>query len=218
MEAEQDVIKQRFKSGFWGIVQNSNGFRELILTRFNVVSLIITIFIVVLYLSNIKTTDESFKLITNLNSTIISLLSGIVGLNLAGLTIIMTFTNPEIVDDGALKQYNEFIDTGKVGVSYFQIVIAKFSFMVLFQTASLLFFIVSITVGNLNIKVDEQIAYRINTCVFSFSMYLIVFSVVLVIALILNLFTFSQTSNFVKFMKRFTTSDCENNENDRSSN
>lgn len=133
----------------------------------------------------------------------LSLLGGIVGLSLAGLTMIITFSSTEIVDDSVMKQYEMYLNEHKLNASYFQTAIAKFSFIVFVQVVSLLFFvIVSITAG-FKIEVEVKWAYWINSFVFLFGSYLISYSILLVIASVLNLFTFSQTSNFIKFVSKF---------------
>ncbi len=207
-----EIIKSRFKEGFSGIVRNSGGYKELFYTQFNLYTVLISIFIISLYFCNIKTAKESLLILDKLNTSVISLLGGIVGLSLAGLTMIITFSNPEIIERSSKKQFEEFLKNDSFNISYFQKAIAKFSFIVFFQIVTLIFLFISATVKDFDIKVPNQLAYWFNSIIFCISIYMIVFSLILVIASILNLFTFSQTSNFFNFVKQFPEPPNKNDE------
>jgi hypothetical protein len=195
------IIKEKFKSGFQGIIFNSGGISKLLCTKFNLGAVILTLIISVVYYFNISKISEEIRLIDALISISISLLSGIVGLSLAGLTLIITFSNPEVIEYCSKNQFEQFEKENYFNVSYYQKAVAKFAFIVFFQVCTLIiFFTISIFRG-FNIEICECYAHLINAITFCFGFYFIVFSLILVLVSILNLFTFSQTSNFFNFMK-----------------
>jgi ABC-type multidrug transport system fused ATPase/permease subunit len=191
---DSKLIKRKFKSGIKGIIHNSGGLGELLWTKFNFWSGIIALLVITLYRFNIKEITDELKLIDSLNSAAISLLGGIVGLSLAGLTLIITFGNPEVIERSSKKQSEQFQKENNFNVSYFQKAIAKFTFIVFFQVCVLILFFLTSTIRSMDIKINENQAHWINTIIFCLGSYLIIFSLVLVLASIMNLFTFSQTS------------------------
>lgn len=211
------IIKEKFKPGFQGIIFNSGGISKLFCTKFNLSAVILTVIISVVYYLNVSKISEEIRLIETLISIAISLLSGIVGLSLAGLTLIITFSNPEVIEYSSKNQFEQFEKDNYFNVSYYQKAIAKFSFIVFFQVCTLiLFFIISIFKG-FKIEICECHAHIINAITFCLGFYFIVFSLILVLVSILNLFTFSQTSNFFNFMKyrpNISENDQMNNSND----
>ncbi len=203
---DSKLIKHKFKSGINGIIHNSGGLRELLWTKFNFWSGIIALVVITLYSLNIKEIPDELELIDSLNSVAISLLGGIVGLSLAGLTLIITFGNPEVIERSSKKQSEQFQKENNFNVSYFQKAIAKFAFIVFFQVCVLILFFFTSMIRSMNIKINESQAHWINTIIFCLGIYLVIFSLVLVLASIINLFTFSQTSNFFNFMKHIVKS------------
>lgn len=213
-ETNDKIIKEKFKHGLKGVVFNSGGWTQLFGTKFNLWSLIITLFLIVLFILNVDTNEKSLKLIDSLNSTANSILGGIVGLSLAGLTLIITFGNPEVIENSAKKQSLQFSSTENFDVSYFQKAIAKFAFIVFFQVLSLIFFFISSIIRGMDIEISEKYVYYANLLIFSIGTYLMVFSLILVVASIMNLFTFSQTSNFFNFIKHIPTRKTSDHQDD----
>lgn len=219
-----EVIRKNFKSGLRGIINSSGGFKQLFYTMFHFWSIIILLCIVTLYSFNVKTAEHSLNLIDSLIASATSVLGGIVGLSLAGLTLIITFSNPEVIERSVSKQLKDYqkqlaeYEEGnhiKLDPSYFQKAIAKFSFIVLFQVISLIFFFLCGIFRGFVFEINPQIAYWINTVVFGAGIYLMTFSLILVVASILNLFTFSQTSTFLDFMKKLKTQSSNESEQDQ---
>lgn len=195
------IIKEKFKSGFQGIIFNSGGISKLLYNEYNLSAILLTLIISVVYYFNVSKISEEISLINALISIAISLLSGIVGLSLAGLTLIITFSNPVVIEYCSKNQFEQFKKDNFFKVSYYQKAVAKFAFIVFFQVCTLIiFFLLSIFRG-FNIKICECHAHIINAIIFCFGFYFLVFSLILVLVSILNLFTFSQTSNFFNFMK-----------------
>jgi hypothetical protein len=202
-EFEAIIIKNNFKKGLYGVIKDSGGFKELFITRYNLLSIIVSFFLLIIYLLQVKNASHAVKFLEILNDKALPLLGGIVGLSLAGLTLIITFSNREIIDRCSSAQYSDFKKNGMFNASYFQKVVAKFAFIVLIQVLTLLLFFFTSLLLNFKININECCAFCINTIIFLLESYLIIYSFLLVIALILNLFTFSQTSNFIMFMKYY---------------
>lgn len=190
-----DFIHSKFKLTFRGIVENSDGWKELILTKYQLISVFISVPLIFCYFLNVSTAEKSLKVIGSVNSSALDLLGGIVGLSLAGLTLIITFGNQEMIQRGAKYQYQKYVDNGDIKPTYFQKAISKFAFIVFIQILALIVFFVSSIVVDFDIKIEESMAYCINSIFFSLGIHFLIYALILVIALILNLFSFSQQSN-----------------------
>jgi hypothetical protein len=200
MEKEEiDFINSKFKPSFRGIIEASGGWKELLWTKFHLFSGAISFCVIILYFLNISSIKESFDLIKTVGESAISLLGGIVGLSLAGLTLIITFGNPDMIARGSKYQYKQYSEKGDFEASYFQVAIAKFAFIVFYQILVLIVFFLISLFQDMDIEVNPALAFSTNTVVFCLSCHLLIFSLVLVIALIFNLFSFSQNSNFHNF-------------------
>jgi hypothetical protein len=206
---ENKIIKEFFAPDLKGIVKNSGGCKALFYTKYNLIAVMLTTVASFLYWLKNFNIEQSIEIVKTLNSTSISLLSGIVGLSLAGLTLIITFSNPYLVNRGIEIQVSNLKKQEILKASYFQKAIAKFSFIVFFQIITLIVFFISSIFEKFGFVVTSQIARCTNGIFFTIGFYLITFSLILVVASIFNLFTFSQTSNFVNFCKAKELSDKE---------
>lgn len=201
MKNEKKEISKVFQGRLKGIVIISGGLWELFWTKFNLVSLLITVFILSFYFLSVDSLEQSHVALSNLTESGVAILGSIVGLSLAGLTLIIAFSNTALISNSITSQLRKYLKDKTLTPSYFQKAVAKFSFIVLFQIMSLIFFLVINILCGYEIKSNSSYAFGVNKVIYTIALYFMIFSLVLVVASIVNLFTISQTSNFLDFME-----------------
>ncbi len=195
-------IKGLYKTNLRAIFKISGGIKNLLCTKYNFIAVLISLILLCILFLTVDLTQFPSDLNEKLIQGGISILTSIVGLGLAGLTLIITFSNPDLIERDIERQVSKF-DESNFDFTFFQKALAKFVFIVLFQTMTLFVLFCFSVILQLKIQMPIKITALLNLFGFFISCYLILYSILLVWASVLNLFYFSQMSNFSIMIKKF---------------
>jgi hypothetical protein len=195
-------IKGLYKTNLRAILKISGGIKNLLCTKYNFIAVLVSIILLCILFITIDISQFPSDLNEKLIQGGISILTSIVGLGLAGLTLIITFSNPDLIERDIERQVSKF-DESNFDFTFFQKALAKFVFIVLFQTMTLFVLFCFSVILQMKIQMPIKITALLNLLGFFISCYLILYSILLVWASVLNLFYFSQTSNFSIMIKKF---------------
>jgi ABC-type multidrug transport system fused ATPase/permease subunit len=145
--------------------------------------------------------EKLFNVITEIVDTGLSLDGGLIGLSLAGLTLIVTFGSEKLLKSMVKISVEDLLKNGmpdksKIKFSSYQTAVSKFGFAVFVQVISLiiLFFynlILKLELPSLN----ESLNTYFNAFFLSLAVFLILYSVFLVAQMTINIFTISQMNH-----------------------
>lgn len=199
---DSNNIKSLYKTNFRAILNISGGLKKIFCTKYNFIAVLLSIILLCILFITIDLTHFPGDLNEKLIQGGISILTSIVGLGLAGLTLIITFSNPDLIERDIERQVSKF-DESYFDFTFFQKALAKFVFIVLFQTVTLFVLFCFSVILQMKIQMPIKFTTLLNLIGFFISCYLILYSILLVWASILNLFYFSQMSNFSIMIKKF---------------
>ncbi len=149
--------------------------------------------------------EKLFDVIGEIVDTGLSLDGGLIGLSLAGLTLIVTFGSEKLLKSMVKISVEDLRKNGmpeksKIEFSGYQTAVSKFGFAVFVQVISLiiLFFY------NLVLKLEipspkEGLNTYFNAFFLSLAVFLILYSLFLVVQMTINIFTISQMNHSVYF-------------------
>jgi hypothetical protein len=149
---------------------------------------------------NLPASQTYALLIDNINVGL-ALDGGLIGVTLAGLTLIVTFGSETLMRNLVRVNLKEALDEGRVpGFSIYQKAVSKFTFAVIVQilTLILLFFIKIISGLKMSFTSDcyNQV---VNILAIFMCLFLLFFSLFLLVQMTLNIFTISQMNHAVFF-------------------
>jgi hypothetical protein len=168
------------------------------------VSAIITLITFLVLILGDFSSKKLFELIEKIVDTGLSLDGGLVGLSLAGLTLIVTFGSEKLLKSIVMlnirKPFEKEGSKKEIGFSGYQTAVSKFGFAVFVQVISLivLFFYNLISKLELSFSNDNLNIY-LNCIYLAFAVFLIVYSLFLVVQMTINIFTISQMNHSVYF-------------------
>lgn len=142
-----------------------------------------------------------FELIGEIVDTGLSLDGGLIGLSLAGLTLIVTFGSEKLLKSMVMLNVRKHLEKdAKVIFSGYQTAVSKFGFAVFVQVISLivLFFYNLISKLELSFTNDSMNAC-FNSFYLSVAVFLIIYSLFLVVQMTINIFTISQMNHCIYF-------------------
>ncbi|TNF48824.1 MAG: hypothetical protein EP305_04435 [Bacteroidetes bacterium] len=130
-----------------------------------------------------------------------SLDGGLIGLTLAGLTLIVTFGSERLLKHMVKLNITEaFVKKEAPGFSSYQTAVAKFGFAVFIQVITLIIlFGYSIGLRFSFSCPDQETNLLINSIYLSIAVFLILYSLFLVVQMTINIFTISQMNHGVYF-------------------
>jgi len=149
--------------------------------------------------------EKLLELIGKIVDTGLSLDGGLIGLSLAGLTLIVTFGSEKLLKSIVMLNVRrpfekDCLKNTKIGFSGYQTAVSKFGFAVFVQVVSLIVLFFYNLVYKLELSFDDQ---RLNTCFNSFylslAVFLIIYSLFLVVQMTVNIFTISQMNHSLYF-------------------
>ncbi|MBU3659138.1 MAG: hypothetical protein FGM14_04675 [Flavobacteriales bacterium] len=165
------------------------------------IALILSLVLFFFLLFSTRSANSILNLITKINELGLDLDGGLIGLTLAGLTLIVTFGSDrlmkQLIKGNLLKAIDE---EKKPGFSAYQTTVSKFGFAVFVQIITLIFLFVINLFIELNLTIDSESICKFLNCLFlSLEFFLIVYSLFLVVQMTLNIYTISQMNHSVYF-------------------
>lgn len=146
-----------------------------------------------------------FALIGEIVDTGLTLDGGLIGLSLAGLTLIVTFGSEKLLQSMVMLSVRKPFEkdapkNAKVGFSGYQTAVSKFGFAVFVQVISLivLFFYNLISKLELSFSSSSLNMY-FNSFYLGFAVFFIIYSLFLVVQMTVNIFTISQMNHSIYF-------------------
>lgn len=197
---EKDNVEKLHPYGFKGLIEVYGGWAFLKKPSFYL-SFIFSISVFVFSLISDSSEKELFDLIKDVVETGISLDGGLIGLTLAGLTLIVTFGSEKLLKRMVKLEVEKSFEEKRLPTfSGYQTAVSKFSFAVFVQVLTLVvLFIYKLTLG-FSFSFKWNILNGIfNSFYLSLAVFLVFFSLLLVVQMTLNIFTISQMNHSVYF-------------------
>jgi len=143
--------------------------------------------------------SDSYDLIKKLSDIGISLEGSLVGLSLAGLTLIVTFGSERLLKRLVKDSIKEDVKNRKgYNFSGYQTVVSKFGFAVLVQIIALIVLFGYSLIAQMNLSFDnEKLNILFNKIYFFFGVFLVLYSLFLLIQMTINIFNISQMNHAV---------------------
>ncbi|MCC7454203.1 MAG: hypothetical protein IT222_08570 [Crocinitomix sp.] len=196
-ETSDDHFKNLHKDGFkglWKIYSENNS----LIKRPIIISFLLTSVICFIVAGHVNGENLLILLDENINIGL-ALEGGLIGLTLAGLTLIVTFGSDKLmihlVRDNLLKAQSngEFPK-----YSVYQRSVAKFTFAVMVQVITLLVLFITNIFLKLNLSFSDELGNQtVNILCFFLCLFLMFYSLILVFQMTLNIFTISQINHSV---------------------
>lgn len=164
-------------------------------------SLIPSLFLSLVYFFVIEPSDLGLSLITKILDAGFGIISSLIGLSLAGLVLIVSFGNISLLKSLVVTNIKNAKRNNKVvGFSSYQTLIAKFTYAVFVQCVTLLFYFFVYIFVNFEIGLScSYCVFYLNLFTFSFILFFLVYSIVLLAHMIINIFTIAQMNHMVIF-------------------
>lgn len=186
--------------GLKGLFEVYGGFSFLCKPSFYVAFILsITLFFITLF-SGLEV-NEVFDSMSKVVEIGLSLDGGLIGLTLAGLTLIVTFGSERLLKHMVRINIEEaFKKSINPGFSSYQTAVAKFGFAVFVQVITLIIlFVYSIGIKFSFSFENESLNLTMNCLFLSIAVFLILYSLFLVVQMTINIFTISQMNHGVYF-------------------
>jgi len=144
---------------------------------------------------------STLNLLNNVIEVGLSLDGGLLGLTLAGLTLIVTFGSDRLLKHMVkINVENALENNREIGFSSYQTAVSKFAFAVFVQVITLIvLFIFSLAV-NFSFSFENEKYNHLFNCIYlSIAVFLVLYSLSLVVQMTINIFTISQMNHAVYF-------------------
>jgi hypothetical protein len=196
-ETFDDHFKNLHKDGFGGLWKIYGEYNFLIKPPI-IISFLLSSVICIIVAVHVN--DENLLVLLHENINIgLALEGGLIGLTLAGLTLIVTFGSDKLmihlVRDNLLNAQSngEFPK-----YSVYQRSVAKFTFAVMVQVITLLVLFITNIFLKLNLSFSNELGNQtVNILCFFLCLFLMFYSLILVFQMTLNIFTISQINHSV---------------------
>ncbi len=184
-------------SGLWNVY----GKWIFLIKRSFVISFFLSAILTIIVACQNKPAKEVYDILTDNISLGIGLEGGLIGLSLAGLTLIVTFGSDSLMRhlvrsniEKALKEKKE------LSYSAYQTAVSKFSFAVFIQILTLIVLLIVKVLAGLELcYYDDFYNELTNTLLLFVCLLLVFYSLMLVVQMTLNIFTISQMNHMVYF-------------------
>ncbi|MGV3610215.1 MAG: hypothetical protein ACO1N0_04635 [Fluviicola sp.] len=149
--------------------------------------------------------EKLFELTGKIVDTGLSLDGGLIGLSLAGLTLIVTFGSEKLLKAMVMSSVRKLFEkkgptNSKVGFSGYQTAVSKFGFAVFVQVISLIALFFYNLISKLELSfTNDSMNVSFNSFYLSMAVFLIIYSFFLVVQMTINIFTISQMNHSVYF-------------------
>lgn len=142
---------------------------------------------------------EIYELIDKIVEIGISLDGGLIGLSLAGLTLIVTFGSEKLLKRIVNLTVEKAVKENKLPTfSGYQTAVSKFSFAVLIQILTLIVLVIYKVAMGFSFSFEEkQLNIVFNSLFLAIAIFLIFYSLFLVVQMTFNIFTISQMNHSV---------------------
>jgi hypothetical protein len=169
------------------------------------ISITITFILFLVFILGDFSSKKLFDMIIKTVDIGLSLDGGLIGLSIAGLTLIVTFGSEKLLKIIVMlkiqKTYeNEDLTSQVIGFSGYQTAVSKFGFAVFIQVLSLIIFFFFELSLSLELSFNnEKLNANFNCIYLCFAIFLILYSLFLVGQMTINIFTISQMNHSVYF-------------------
>lgn len=195
-----DTLEKTHLVGFKGLWKIYGGLRFLIKTSF-IVAFITSILILIVVNTGVVKVDSLFDVIKELSEVGLSLEGGLIGLTLAGLTLIVTFGSDNLMKRIVKNRIKtDLKEKNGVGLSGYQTAVSKFTFAVFVQIFTLIVLFLGKFFIGLKLSFDDNYwNHIINKTYLFIEILLILYSLFLLLQMTLNIFTMSQMNHSVMY-------------------
>lgn len=199
-KSEKSELEKLHPYGLKGLFEVYGGFSFLLKPSFYVAfGLSMTTFFVV-YFGDFKNI-EVLSLISRVTEIGLSLDGGLIGLTLAGLTLIVTFGSERLLRHMVKLNVETALKEERLpSFSSYQTAVAKFGFAVFVQIITLIILFGFSLVTELNLSFEDEGKNLFYNCLFlSLALFMVLYSLFLVVQMTINIFTISQMNHGVYF-------------------
>lgn len=194
-------FKKLHDGGFKGLFYIYGRFYGLLSSRSLWVAFVVSAIVIYLVWNANKSNKEIISYINSIIDIGISVDGGLLGLSLAGLTLVVTFGSGDFMKAIVNMAVNEAQESNKFKKSIYQSTTAKFGFAVFIQILTLITLIIVKVIIKVELHAPLQVAKTINFTVIFLSIFLLLYSLFLVAQMTLNIFTLGQENHLVYFEK-----------------
>lgn len=182
-----------------GVLFHYKGLKGIIASRSLRISVILAIIgLIVLYLKDLPTNDQ-IEIISLLVDIGISVDGSLIGLSLAGLTLVVTFGSGDFMKTVISLTIKEVKEGRKLDSSIYQSATTKFTYAVLIQIITLIYLICIKLISAMHFNSTYFIASWVNMIVIFFAILLLFYSLLLILKMTLNIFTLGQQNHLIFF-------------------
>lgn len=198
---EKSRIKELHKVDFRGLIFAYGGIRSIFKSRlFWTACNFSLLFSTLLYL--LIGIDQFINLINSICNIGLAIEGGLVGLSLAGLTLVVSFGGDKLINRIIKKAENDFFKKSKLKPSIYQSTISKFGYAVVIQIFSLFILFIIKLCADIKYSLPIDAALIINSITVFIALFFLTYSFLLTLQMTLNVFTLGQMNHFTLFMER----------------
>lgn len=193
----EDQFKNVHEGGLAGLLNTYGGIKGILSSKFLWVAVTISVGI---SFALILTNSSNHKLLNYLDIISqlgIGLEGSIVGLTLAGLTLVVTFGSGDFLKTLIQLSFNKSYEEGKIIHSIYQRTIAKFGYAVLIQVLALLYLVICVLITKVEIALPLYLAIIFNNIFIFFANIFLIYSLGLVVQMVVNIFTLGQQNHSI---------------------
>lgn len=195
----EERFKKIHEGGLAGIMYHYGGLKGIFKSKSLQVSVFFSSLIVLAMILIEKNNTELLVYLMMIYDVGISVDGGLIGLSLAGLTLVVTFGSGNFMKTLVRLSIEDTSETGEIQNSIYQTTTAKFAYAVFVQVLTLITLIGIKTIAGLELKISSNLAIVVNYIALWAAIILVFYSLLLVARMTINIFTVGQHSHLIYY-------------------